>query len=241
MESFFWVLLYQIAKYRKTPAGLHFSSEIKRVFHQYPGSDSDDYHVGGSEGKMRCLKNYELEPVVIKLLVGTPCRNIIEDLRDLFRNFYGYPPPGRYLCPEERASAEASKEQNPLVLAAREKLRSSEWILGVINGHLAAEWNVDDDGSLRNVTRPPDPVPPADENPRKRKASGCNEGETVTSNKKQKKSQASHSSESNNSEESEADPPRRVPFASYGSDETVHSTPGDRIPRIGKARFAMRQ
>ena len=100
---------------------------------------------------------------------------------------------------------------------------------------------MDDDGSLRNVTHPPDPVPPADENPRKRKASGCNEGETVTSNKKQKKSQASHSSESNNSEESEADPPRRVPFTLYGSDETVRSTPGNRIPRIGQARFVMRQ
>jgi len=240
MESFFWVLLYQIAKYRKTE--LDFSSDIKRVFYQYPGSDSvhsDDYHVGGSKGKMLCLKNYELDPVVIERLVGTPCRNIIEDLRTLFRDFYGYRPPVPYLC--QRARGEASKAQNPLVLAAREKLRSSEWILGVINGHLAAEWNVDDDGSLRNVTHPPDPVPPADENPRKRKASGGNEGETVASSKKQKKSQASHSSESNNSEEPKADPPRRVPFASYGSDETVHSTPGDRIPRIGQARFAMRQ
>jgi hypothetical protein len=137
MESFFWVLLYQIAKYRKTE--LDSSSDIKRVFYQYPDSDSDDYHFGGSKGKRLCLKNYELDPIVIECLVGTPCRNIIEDLRDLFRDFYGYPPPGRYLSPEERASAEASKEQNPLVLAAREKLRSSEWILGVINGHLAAE------------------------------------------------------------------------------------------------------
>jgi len=188
---------------------------------------------------MLCLKNYELDPVVIECLVGTPCRNIIEDLRTLFRDFYGYRPPVPYLC--QRARGEASKAQNPLVLAAREKLRSSEWILGVINGHFAAEWDVDDDGSLRNVTRPPDPVPLADENPRKRKASGGNEGETVASSKKQKKSQASHSSESNNSEEPKADPPRRVPFASYGSDETVHSTPGDRIPRIGQARFAMRQ
>jgi hypothetical protein len=239
MESFFWVLLYQIAKYRKTE--LDFSSDIKRVFYQYPGSDSDDYYAGGSKGKTFCLKNCALDPVVIECLVGTPCRNIIEDLRTLFHDFYGYRQPGHYLCPEERASAEASKEQNPLVLAAREKLRSSEWILGVINSHLAAEWNVDDDGSLCNVTGPPDPVPPADENPRKRKASGGNEGETVTSNKRQKKSQGSHSSESNNSEESKADPPRSVPFASYGSDETVHSTPGARVPRIGQARFAMRQ
>jgi hypothetical protein len=234
------------------------------VFHEH--SRFEDYYFVGGKGKMSCLGGFNenrFDRFTVGCLVDTPCRWIIEDLRNNFEWAYGdglLPPSGCYCPPEKLAKIKASIEENPDVVEAREKLRSSEWMLSVINEHLASlKWTVDDDGSILNVVRrSPSPSPAADENEnsKKRKASGGVEEEEDLNHKRQKKSHESESGASRGSQSKHSDgktktakdapsPQRRShggPSASGDSDKTLYSTRGALVPRVARAglRFAGR-
>jgi hypothetical protein len=106
---------------------------------------------------------------MLDYLVHTPCKDIIEDFRALFFDFYCHLTKVPPVTLEARLKNEAKRDQDPQVRDAREKLSSSRWILDMMNGHLAYQWDVDDDGSLRTTVLHPDSV--ASRNPLKRKAS----------------------------------------------------------------------
>ncbi|KAH9992532.1 hypothetical protein BJV74DRAFT_962476, partial [Russula compacta] len=129
-----------------------------------------DHHgnVKGGKGKLSCVREVELAPPAVYSLVATPCCDIIEELRTLLRDFYRYTSIDTSLDPHAQLSYEAKRERDPRVKDARNKLSSSQWILDMINGHLASEWDVADDGSLLKTELRPDPS--ADRNRRKRKA-----------------------------------------------------------------------
>jgi hypothetical protein len=172
LESFFWVLLYLVAECRSVSSWV-IPGEMRCVFDQRTdlGRDSD---VTGGTGKISCLQDGYLGSSIIGDFVNTPCKDIIEEFRTLFRHFYTHLPPQADLSSDMRSLVEAKREQDPLVKDAREKLSSSQWILDMINKHLASKWMVEDDGSLhKTVLRP---VSFASRNPCKRKASDSGEG-----------------------------------------------------------------
>jgi len=91
-----------------------------------------------------CLHNEKFDKTIIRTFVQTPCRKIIEKLRSLFRdvNYFG--------GGSDDSVFETIRQE------ATEKLRSSEWILEMINEHLSSEWDVNDDGSLHKTVLRPD-------------------------------------------------------------------------------------
>ncbi|KAH9961812.1 hypothetical protein BC827DRAFT_1267471 [Russula dissimulans] len=154
LESFLWVLLYQVTKHRNT-ACMDLSSEMWNIFNSHTTTNRDGDPRGGV-GKLCFLRGLELHPEVVKLFVKTPCRNIIEELRDLFHDLYlnvGLRPP--YPIPvsgtsehDPLADSGAESTQDPRTKAASERLSSSEWVLNMVNGHLASKWVIDDDRGL---------------------------------------------------------------------------------------------
>src|SRR6202008_4431855 len=70
--------------------------------------------------------------------------------------------------PDIRLIYEAKRERDPRVREAAKNLRSSEWILAMINGDLSSDWDVDDDGSLHKTVLRPDSA--VSKSRRKRKA-----------------------------------------------------------------------
>ena len=174
LESFFWVLLYLVVKCRNI-TGEDLSEKMKDVFDQHTDMDRNG-NVTGGEGKLLFLHGKKFDKTMIRALVYTPCRNIIEKLRSLFRHV-------NYSV--ERADDD---DDDDLVFEikrreATEKLSSSEWILEMINEHLSSEWDVDDDGSLHKSVLRPDSA--ASRNRRKRKAEDINE-ENMTFNDRRK-------------------------------------------------------
>ena len=180
LESFFWVLLYQIAKCRNVQK-LDLSKEMQDVFDQHSGLDRDGIVRGGS-GKLICLADYLLGGLTIDLLVTTPCKDIINDLRSLFNDLYLHVRVMTTQDSDFQSMIEALREKDPRVKEARERLRSSEWVLALINRHLDSKWDVDDDGSLHKTVLRPDPS--ASRSRRKRKASDSDE--TMTFNQRRK-------------------------------------------------------
>ena len=175
LESFFWVLLYLVVKCRNSTRQ-NLSERMKYVFDQHADMDNAGIITGG-QGKQLCLRNAELDKVMIRTLVDTPCRKIIEKLRSLFRD-YNY------------AGDEDDSDSDDLVslcrtkrLEAIEKLSSSKWILEMINEQLSFKWDVDDDGSLHKTVLHPNSA--ASRNRRKRKAEDNNE-EKMTFNQRRK-------------------------------------------------------
>jgi hypothetical protein len=115
-------------------------------------------------------------------LVQTPCKDIIGDFRALFCDFYLHVPTATDVSLETKLNLEAKREQDPQFKIARDKIRSSRWILDMMNGHLTRDWNVDDDSSLHTTVLHPDSV--ANRNPLKRKASDSRDDEDEDSNQR---------------------------------------------------------
>ncbi|KAN0109121.1 hypothetical protein V8E52_009643 [Russula decolorans] len=162
LESFFWVLLYQV----------------------HTEMDHDGIVTGGN-GKVLCLLDLDINKKTVQNLVKTPCGKIIEDLRALFRDFYHYSvdvAPNLSAVPEPDGSSTGAA----LYLRgqeATEKLSSSKWILEMIDAQLSFKWDVDDDGSLHKTMLRPDSAASRDR--RKRKAVDSNE-EKMTDNKRRR-------------------------------------------------------
>ena len=146
LESFFWVLLYEIVKCRSTQT-TDLVEEMQKVFDQDTGLGRDGVVRGGS-GKLVCLASLHFDPTALDDFVRTPCRAILEDLRSLFRDFYLHVPTKIDIGPKQHRRIEANRENDPRVRESRDKLRSSKWVLTLINEHLASAWDVDNDGSL---------------------------------------------------------------------------------------------
>jgi len=159
------VLLYEVAKCRNI-RGANRPGELQNVFDQYSRVGHDDAVTGGV-GKHICLKDGHLGRAVVHDLVKTPCRDIIEKLRTLFHDFYLHDTTGDDISPETHLFYKCLREEDPRVKDAREKLRSSQWILDMINAHLASKWDVDNDGSLHSTLLRPNPTASGDRPKRK--------------------------------------------------------------------------
>ncbi|KAH9020337.1 hypothetical protein EDB84DRAFT_1565760 [Lactarius hengduanensis] len=168
LESFFWVLLYLVVKC-KSVGKINLSQNMQRVFDQSEDMD-DDGIIRGGRGKLYCLREGDLGPVIVEFLVETPCRDIIEELRSLFDNLYRHVQPFADTIPRVQSRIKSERDQDESVQDALKKLRSSEEVLSIINKHLdsTGSWDVDNDGSLYKVKFRPDPA--TSRNRRKRKA-----------------------------------------------------------------------
>ena len=143
------MLLYQVIKCRNLK-GLSLEEQMRNVFDQQTEMDHDG-NVTGGEGKLMCLYKVKLGERIVRKLVKTPCREIIEELRDLFLDFYRFaedPEPDGSSTDED----ERKQDLRIQVQEATKKLSSSEWILEMISRHLSSEWDVDDDGSLHKTS-----------------------------------------------------------------------------------------
>lgn len=160
---------------------------MRRIFDPHTDLDCSGL-VTGVQGKLACVRDEILDRPIVRALVQTPCKGIIEDFRVLSRDFYFYAPMVIDVSTEARLSCEADREEDPQVKDAREKLSSSQWILDTkldtINRHLACQWNVDDGGSLHTTVLHPGSVASRDR--RKRKAPDTNDDEDQNFNQRRK-------------------------------------------------------
>jgi hypothetical protein len=171
LESFFWVLLYQVVKCRNSK-GLSLEEQMRNVFDQHTEMDHNGIITGG-KGKLFCLRDGELNLSIVYNLVKTPCRDIMEELRTLFHDFYLHIPAHEIRDSDALLVYEAKRKRDSRVQEATKNLSSSEWILGMINGYLSSKWDVDDDGSLHKTVFRPDSAASRDR--RKRKVDDGNE------------------------------------------------------------------
>jgi len=210
LESFFWVLLYLVVKCRNT-TNVNFSTVMQHVFDQYTDMDRNGIVKGGG-GKLACLREVNLPPRIVKRLVKSPCRNIIEELRSVFHDFYlGVDADPLFDAPEPDTESEMDRTQDSRAKDAHRKLRSSEWVLGMINGHLASNWDVDDDGSLCKTELRTDPA--ASGNRGKRKAADSADGKTTYNQRRQGRLPPSKSVPSGDTLSSQARGFFRIPIA----------------------------
>ena len=126
---------------------MNFSEEMQNVFDQDTGLGRDGIVRGGT-GKLIFLGGYYFDSTTLGYLLRTPCRAIVEQFRSLFRDFYLHVPTKFDIDPELQSEVEAKRGDDPRVKESREKLHSSEWVLALMNEHLASAWDVDNDGSL---------------------------------------------------------------------------------------------
>ena len=154
---------------------------MRAVFDHHTDMDRTGMVTGGQE-KLACVRDGKLDRAIVRALVRTPCNGIIEDFRALFRDFYLHVPTVADVS--LGLFYEADHEEDPQVKDAREKLSSSKWVLDMINGHLARQWNVDDDGSLHTTVLHPDSV--ASRDLRKRKAPDSQDDENGNFNQRRK-------------------------------------------------------
>ena len=186
LESFFWVLLYQVVKCRNS-IGLRLEGQMRDVFDQQSEMDHNG-DVTGGRGKLYCLRDWELSKRTVRSLVKTPCRKIIEELRAIFRDFYLFVGSESNLSEDSDSDVSSTDEdervrQTNQVREATKKLRSSEWILEMISRHLSSEWDVGDDGSLHKTVLRPDSA--ASRSRRKRKAEDSDEEETSSKKRRE--------------------------------------------------------
>jgi hypothetical protein len=171
LEPFFWVLLYQVVRYRDRTKVL--KESMADVFDQY-----ETKTVGrsrGGKGKLAVFGGTELPtPIILSLTSRTSCYAIIEELRALFHDFYRHVFHLTTPEPEVVEMYQKLRETVPLVQNARDKLQSSDAFLAILENHLTSAWDVDDDGSLD----PSEPLldPSASRNSRKREAEDSNDG-----------------------------------------------------------------
>ncbi|KAI0297779.1 hypothetical protein B0F90DRAFT_1669315 [Multifurca ochricompacta] len=175
LESFLWVLVYQIAKCR-SPGKTDMSTAMQLVFdgHSVVGSDN---LVRGGVGKFDFLGGAHIRPDTIEWLAATPCSDIVEELRTLFRDLYLHVVPEYDGFKARKQEILAKQEKQPRVQDARKKLSSSDWVLSIFDKHLATRWEVDDDGSLCKDEFRLDSS--ASRNRRKRKASDGDDNRTI--------------------------------------------------------------
>jgi hypothetical protein len=165
------VLLYQVIKCRNSK-GLSLEEQMRNVFDQHTEMDHSGTITGG-KGKLFCLRDGELNLSIVYNLVKTPCRDIIEDLRTLFHDFYLHIPAHEIRDSDALLVYEAKRKRDSRVQEAAKNLSSSEWILGMINRYLSSKWDADDDGSLYKAVLRPDSAASRDR--RKRKAEDLDE------------------------------------------------------------------
>ncbi|KAI0297805.1 hypothetical protein B0F90DRAFT_1819123 [Multifurca ochricompacta] len=157
LESFFWVLVYQIAKCR-SPGDNDMLKAMQLVFDDHSGVGSDNL-VRGGVGKFDLLGGAHIRPEVIAWLAATPC----------------IPEYNKFKAMKQEILAK--QEKQPRVQDARKKLSSSDWVLSIFDKHLATRWEVDDDGSLCKDEFRLDSS--ASRNRRKRKASDGDDNRTI--------------------------------------------------------------
>ena len=138
------MLLYQVVKCRNSE-GLSLEEQIRSVFDQHTEMDHNG-DVKGGTGKLLCLYRAQLNEIIVRKLVKTPCRKIIEELRALFRDF------NLFADSDCSSTDEDERWQYLRVREATKKLSSSKWILEMISRHLSSRWDVDDDGSLHRTS-----------------------------------------------------------------------------------------
>jgi hypothetical protein len=112
--------------------------------------------VRGGKGKLTTLRNGEIDPITLDRLVNTPCRDIIQELTSLFHDFYLHLSVRIESGSLFLSKYEAKGQADPGFQDAHKRLRSSEWVLDMMNRHLASEWEVDDNGSLHQMVLHPD-------------------------------------------------------------------------------------
>ena len=169
------MLLYQVVKCRNSKR-LSLERQMRNVFDQHTEMDHNGIITGG-EGKLFCLRDGGLNLSVVYELVTSPCRDIIEDLRALFHDFYLHIPANATRNPDALLVYESKRKRDLRVQEAAKNLSSSEWILEMINRYLSSKWDVDDDGSLYKAVLRPDSAASRDR--RKRKAEDSNEEKTT--------------------------------------------------------------
>src|SRR5580693_197572 len=133
LESFFWVLLYQIIRGRDEKK--EFRQAMVDVFDQYESVKRNRSR--GGKGKLNVLGGTELKrQVIMGLTYKTPCSAIIEELRALFNDFYLHVSYWKPPQPEVQAMYAKMMEDDPQVQKARKKLQSSETFLAILEKHL---------------------------------------------------------------------------------------------------------
>ncbi|KAI0292350.1 kinase-like domain-containing protein [Multifurca ochricompacta] len=180
LESFFWVLLYQIARCRNLKK-MELTKHMQLVFDDYTKS-SQDHLVTGGNGKLVCLANLCLSPRVVKDLLRTaegliniPCTKIIEELRSLFHDYYLHVETQFETSAQTQIEIEEMRRDDSRVKEAQEKLRSSDFVLSIMNKYLESKWDIKDDGSLDKTVMGHDASKSRDR--RKRKAEDISSGE----------------------------------------------------------------
>jgi hypothetical protein len=118
---------------------------VADVFDQYESKKAG--LTRGGKGKLAVLRGIEMSTPFILSLVDTPCSSIIEELRILFRDFYHLITYDALPLRIAKNYAE-QRQRDPLVCVARDKVRSSDDFLAIINKYLESEWDVNDDGSM---------------------------------------------------------------------------------------------
>ena len=171
LESFFWVLLYQIVRGRDRKKA--YRQAMTDVFDQYESVKRNRSR--GGKGKLNVFGGTAFQTqVIMTLTLGTPCDTLIDELRALFNDFYLFVLYETGLAPEVVEMFAKKREEDPRVQEARKKLKSSDAFLAILEGHLGSGWDVNDDGSLDRS----DPLRDhsASRNRRKRPASDSDDG-----------------------------------------------------------------
>ena len=143
LESFFWVLMYEVVRYRSTATNLW--NAMRYVFDHHSEPDEEGIVTGG-DGKLACVADAKLSSGAIIDIVETPCFEIIEEMRSLFRDLYLMEDAD--LTQSARLRVEERRKRDPRVNAAREKLRTSGAFLAIFERHLGSKWGITNDGSL---------------------------------------------------------------------------------------------
>ena len=119
---------------------------MQAVFDQHTRADRAG-HVRGGEGKLGCVGGLKFSSGTIESLVRTPCCEIIEEMRSLFRDLYLHTEAGE-ISSHAQSKNDERRGRDPRVKRAREMLRTSDVFLGIFEKYLKFEWDVDNDGSL---------------------------------------------------------------------------------------------
>ena len=171
LESFFWVLLYQVVRGRDRKKA--YRKEMIDVFDQHESAKRNRSR--GGKGKLNVFGGTAFQTqVIMTLTLGTPCDALIDELRALFNDFYLFVVYQTGLAPEVTEMFAKKREEDPRVQEARRKLKSSDAFLAILERHLGSGWGVNDDGSLD----PSDPLRDhsASRSRRKRSASDSDDG-----------------------------------------------------------------
>ena len=154
LESFFWVLMYEVVRYRNDKAK-DFAEAMRFVFDTHTAPDKAGV-VRGGDGKLICLIGYKLSKKVIRGLVKTPCRKIIEEMRSLFRELYCDITEGNASDTGSGTDEDEDRELEQRAKDAREKLRTSKIFLDIIEKHLGSDWDINNISKITTtrVTRP---------------------------------------------------------------------------------------